>query len=78
VLIASMLFFSVLQTRPVIHELLISVFVTLTTPVTLMLLVRASLLRDRAEGTLHDPAIQAATEAPDTRQKKAGNSAEAG
>lgn len=47
ILIASMLLFSVLQTRPVVHEILIAVFVTLTTPVTLMLLVRAALLRDR-------------------------------
>ena len=36
VLIASMVFFSVLQTRPVVHEVLITVFVTVTTPVTLM------------------------------------------
>ncbi len=52
ILIASMLFFTVLQTRPVVHELLITVFVSLTTPVTLMLLVRAALLRDQSEGNL--------------------------
>lgn len=50
VLIASMVFFSVLQARPVVHEILIAVFLTLTTPVTLMLLVRAALFRDRSEG----------------------------
>jgi multicomponent K+:H+ antiporter subunit G len=50
ILIASMLFFSVLQTRFVLHEILITVFVTLTTPVTLMLLTRAAMLRDQAEG----------------------------
>lgn len=50
ILIASMLFFSVLQTRFVLHEILITVFVTLTTPVTLMLLTRAAMLRDKAEG----------------------------
>lgn len=49
VLIASAICFSVLQTRPVVHEILIAVFVTLTTPVSLMLLVRAALFRDRAE-----------------------------
>jgi len=49
VLIASMLYFTVLEARPVIHEVLIAVFVTLTTPVTLMLLVRATLFRDRFE-----------------------------
>ncbi|MBN9306643.1 MAG: cation:proton antiporter [Devosia sp. 67-54] len=50
VLLASMLFFSVTETRPVLHELLILVFVIVTTPVTLMLLARAALYRDRAEG----------------------------
>ena len=50
VLVASMLFFSVLQARPVLHEVLIAAFVTVTTPVTLLLLVRAALYRDRSEG----------------------------
>lgn len=54
VLIASMLFFSILHTRPVVHELLIAIFVTLTTPVTLMLLVRAALFRDRSESRAAD------------------------
>ena len=45
---ASMIYFSVLQTRPVLHEILIAVFVTVTTPVTLMILVRAALFRDRS------------------------------
>jgi multicomponent K+:H+ antiporter subunit G len=49
-LIASMLFFSVLQTRLVVHELLIAVFTVLTTPVTLILLARVALYRDRREG----------------------------
>ncbi len=51
VLIASMLFFSVLQTRPVLHEVLIAVFMVITTPITLMLLARAALYRDRREGS---------------------------
>ena len=34
VLLASMLFFTVLQTRPVLHEVLITAFMVLTTPVT--------------------------------------------
>lgn len=42
ILIASMLCFSVLESRPVLHEVLIAVFVTVTTPVTLILLVRAT------------------------------------
>jgi multicomponent K+:H+ antiporter subunit G len=51
ILIASMLFFSVARSRPVVHEVLIAIFVTVTTPVTLMLLVRAALSRDIQEGT---------------------------
>lgn len=50
VLMASMLFFSVLQTRLALHELLIAAFMVTTTPITLMLLARAALYRDRREG----------------------------
>jgi multicomponent K+:H+ antiporter subunit G len=56
ILAGSALFFSVLEARPVVHEILIAVFVTLTTPVTLMLLVRAALYRDRTEGSRDVPA----------------------
>ena len=56
VLFASMIFFSVLQTRPIVHEVLIAVFVTVTTPVTLMVLVRAAAHRDRSEGNSSGPA----------------------
>ena len=52
-LIASMLLFSALESRPVVHEIVIAVFMVVTTPVTFMLLVRAALHRDRAEG--NDP-----------------------
>jgi len=51
ILIASITCFSTLQSRPVIHEILIAIFITLTTPVTLMLLARAALYRDRREGS---------------------------
>lgn len=50
ILIGSMLHFSVLEGRPVVHEILIGALMTVTTPVTYMLLVRAALHRDRAEG----------------------------
>jgi multicomponent K+:H+ antiporter subunit G len=50
ILIGSMLHFSALEARPVLHEILIGVFMTISTPVTYMLLVRAALRRDRAEG----------------------------
>jgi multicomponent K+:H+ antiporter subunit G len=53
VIIASMLYFTAQESRPVLHELLIAAFMTITTPVTYMLLVRAALHRDRAEG--NDP-----------------------
>ncbi|MGO4831239.1 monovalent cation/H(+) antiporter subunit G, partial [Rhizobiaceae sp. 2RAB30] len=49
IVMASMIFFTVLESRPVLHEILIGIFVTVTTPVTLMLLGRAALYRDRAE-----------------------------
>jgi multicomponent K+:H+ antiporter subunit G len=55
VAIASVIYFAVLETRPVLHELLIVVFVTVTTPVTLMILVRAALFRDRSENTAGVP-----------------------
>ncbi|WP_042703602.1 monovalent cation/H(+) antiporter subunit G [Azospirillum sp. B506] len=50
VLLASMLFFSVFQSRPVLHEVLITALMVVTTPITLMLLARAALYRDRTEG----------------------------
>jgi multicomponent K+:H+ antiporter subunit G len=50
VLLASSLYFTIATGRPVLHEVLILVFVVVTTPVTLMLLARAALYRDRAEG----------------------------
>jgi multicomponent K+:H+ antiporter subunit G len=46
---ASIAYFSVVQGRPVLHVVLIGVFLTLTTPITLMLLVRAALYRHRVE-----------------------------
>ncbi|MFP5418227.1 MAG: monovalent cation/H(+) antiporter subunit G [Gammaproteobacteria bacterium] len=45
VLIASMLVSSALAGRPVIHELLITVFILVTSPVTAMLLMRAAMYR---------------------------------
>jgi len=51
ILLGSMLFFSATEGRPVLHEVLMLVFVTVTTPITLMLLARAALYRDRVEGT---------------------------
>ena len=50
IVLGSMTCFSVLESRLLIHEILIALFVTLTTPVTLMLLGRAALYRDSAAG----------------------------
>jgi multicomponent K+:H+ antiporter subunit G len=47
--LASIVYFSAVQTRPVLHEVLLVLFVLVTTPVTLMLLVRAALFRDEVE-----------------------------
>jgi multicomponent K+:H+ antiporter subunit G len=49
ILLASILYFSASAQRPAVHEVLIFVFVLVTTPVTLMLLARAALYRDRSE-----------------------------
>ncbi len=62
ILLASMLFFSIVESRPVLHELLIAVFVTVTTPVTLMLLARAALFRDRTEKNPEVPTFAAVVE----------------
>ena len=50
VLAAWTLFFSVLQARLVLHGVLIAVLMAAATPVTLMLLARAALYRDRRGG----------------------------
>jgi multicomponent K+:H+ antiporter subunit G len=49
VMLASMIFFSVSTGGLVLHEILVGAFVTVTTPVTFMLLARAALHRDRSE-----------------------------
>lgn len=49
ILIGSMLHFTALAERPVLHEVLIGILMTVTTPVTYMLLVRAALHRDGDE-----------------------------
>lgn len=47
IVLASIIVFSLTEGRLVLHELLIGFFVSITTPVTLMLLGRAALYRDR-------------------------------
>ena len=45
-LLASMLYFTVARSRPVVHELIITVFVLLTAPVVSMMIMRAAVYRD--------------------------------
>jgi multicomponent K+:H+ antiporter subunit G len=45
-LVASMIYFSALASRPVVHELIISAFVLMTAPVVSMMIMRAAIYRD--------------------------------
>lgn len=55
VLFASSMLASLGEGRFIAHEVLILIFVSVTTPVTLMLLARAALHRDRVEGSPEVP-----------------------
>jgi multicomponent K+:H+ antiporter subunit G len=46
ILLASMVVFTAAQSRPVVHELIIAVFLLMTAPVVSMLLMRAAVYRD--------------------------------
>lgn len=48
ILIASMLFFTIVESRPVVEEILIAVFVTVTTPISFILLAKATRQRARS------------------------------
>lgn len=47
VLLASLLYFAVLQGGVIPHEALIALFITMTSPVTAMLLIKAAMYRER-------------------------------
>lgn len=49
-LLASMLYFTVLQQRPVMHEVVITIFLLLTAPVVAMMVMRAAVYRDLHAG----------------------------
>lgn len=55
VALASIVYFSTLGSRLVVHELLIIAFVAVTTPISLMVLVRAAAFRDASETEEHLP-----------------------
>ena len=63
ILAASSLHSSLELGRPVLHEGLVLVFILVTTPVTLVLLARAALYRDRSEGNPDVPPLHPAREA---------------
>ena len=52
---ASVMFWSLMGGRLALKDLLIGVFLTITTPVTLILLARAAVYRDRVEGKADAP-----------------------
>lgn len=64
VLLASIMVASWAEGRVVLHELVIGIFVMITTPVTLLLLGRAALHRDRAEGAEGVPGSRHAAPMP--------------
>lgn len=64
VLIASVLFHSVREGRFAMQELLLLAFLFITSPVTLLLIVRAGLHRDRVEGRSPVPEFDALDDAP--------------
>jgi multicomponent K+:H+ antiporter subunit G len=68
ILLASAIYFTLTQQRLVVHELAIFLFVTVTTPVTLMLLARATLFRDRAAGFVETAPDAAPRERSDTTE----------
>ncbi|MBD3831823.1 monovalent cation/H(+) antiporter subunit G [Brevundimonas bullata] len=55
IVLASMVFWSLSEGRFALRDLLIGVFLTVTTPVTLILLARAAAYRDRIEGDAQVP-----------------------
>ena len=57
ILIGSMLMFSTLGSRLVIHEVFLGLLIMLTTPVTMMVLGRAALRRDRDAKLGHDELV---------------------
>jgi multicomponent K+:H+ antiporter subunit G len=63
ILIASMIFFTFAESRPVAGEVLIAVFVTITTPISFILLVKAT--RHRAKSSPKSSALTPHTERND-------------
>lgn len=76
IVLASIICFSVLGSRLVIHEILLGIFITVTMPIGLILLGRVALYRDRLMGHPEVPFIdppKGILDEPDI-QKNAGTS----
>ncbi|WVN41545.1 monovalent cation/H(+) antiporter subunit G [beta proteobacterium MWH-UniP1] len=65
ILLASMVLFSTLETRPVVHELLIAMFVLMTAPVVSMLIMRAAVHRELRRPRPEQPGEESAWNAYD-------------
>lgn len=65
IVFASMLYFSAGMDRIQVHELIIGIFIMVTTPATTMTLGRAALNRDRADGLIEGPAPLTIAVTPD-------------
>ncbi|WJS85716.1 monovalent cation/H(+) antiporter subunit G [Paracoccus sp. TOH] len=57
IILASMLMFTLLEGRLIMHELMVGIFIMATTPITLLMLGRAALRRDRDTKLGHDEAV---------------------
>ncbi|MXS85404.1 cation:proton antiporter [Nitrosomonas sp. HPC101] len=73
IVIASIIYFSVVESRLVLYQLLIGAFVIVTTPVTLILLSRAALYRDRAENSPDVPPLDVLPLAPSENPSRTSN-----
>ena len=64
IILASMIYFTAVEGRPVVHQILLLAFIGVTSPVTLLIVIRAALHRDRVEGKSPVPDFDALEEAP--------------
>lgn len=54
ILIGSMLYFTIVESRLVVEEILVAVFLTVTTPISFVLLAMAARRRDRHSGGVNE------------------------
>lgn len=67
---ASVIYFSIVESQLVLHQLLIGIFVMATMPVTLILLSRAALYRDRIENNHEVPQPHPLKDIPQTPESE--------